>query len=189
MAGAHDRLVDAVEAFRGEPAQVVLEGLELELDVRRPVAHPEPLPQGLVLIGQFVDAVIVGVEAQPQHPEHEDRPLRHAGPPGVRADLALPLGSFGERLFEAGEDALAHVGIEVEVLQSTQNPWDVVAGFGVEDAGRNVDLAERQLGFDDFAQGISRRRSFSGAGRSGYANGLLPGAKTVATGSNDPARG
>jgi hypothetical protein len=43
------------------------------------------------------------------------------------------------------------------VLQSTQNLWDVVAGFGVEDDGRNVDLAERQLGFDDFAHEISRR--------------------------------
>jgi hypothetical protein len=54
--GAHDFLVDPVKEFRGKQAQVVLEGL----------------PQSLVLIGQFVDAVVVGIEAQPQHPEHED---------------------------------------------------------------------------------------------------------------------
>ena len=86
--------------------------------------------------------------------------MRHAGPPGVRADLALRRGPFGERLFKKGEDTPAHFGIEVEVLQSTQNLWDVVAGFGVEDDGGDVDLAERQLGFDDFAHGISRRRRF-----------------------------
>ena len=88
--------------------------------------------------------------------------MRHAGPPGVRADLALRRGPFGEYVFEDGEDALAQFGVEVEVLQPAQNLRDVVAGLGVEDDGGDVDLAERQLGFDDFAHVISRRRRFSG---------------------------
>lgn len=162
MSRPHDLLVDPVEDVRGEQPQVVLDRLQLVADVVLPVANPQHLAQGGVLVGQLVEAVVIGVEAQTQHPEHEDRPLRHAGPPRVRAGLALRPHPFGAHLFEDGEDALAQFGVEVEVLQPAQDLRDIVAGLGVEDDGGDVGLAERQLGIDDLAHGIRGAKIFKG---------------------------
>ena len=60
-----------------------------------------------MLIGQFVDAVVVGIEAQPQHAEHKDGPLRHTGPPDVRAGFARSTYPVGQPLVEEGENTLA----------------------------------------------------------------------------------
>ena len=125
-------MVDPVEDFRGEQHQVVLEGLQLVVGIVRPAAVAEHQPEGGVLVGQFLDAVVVGIQPQPQHPEHEDAPLCHARAPGVRAGLAFRTHPPGQQPFKDGKHALAQVRVGVEVLQPPQQLRDVVAGLGVE---------------------------------------------------------
>ena len=67
----HGFPADPAEDFRGEQPEVVFDGLQFVAARVRPVAMPEHLPEGGVLVGQLMDAVVVGVQPQPQHPEHK----------------------------------------------------------------------------------------------------------------------
>ena len=113
----------------------------------------EHLAYGLVLIGQFMDPVIIDVEPQAQRAQHQDLPLLHAGTPGVRIGLAMD--ALGDDLRQNGEHPLAHLRRGVDVLQAPQQLRDIVPRFGVESDGGDVLLAELQLGVDDLAHGVS----------------------------------
>jgi hypothetical protein len=54
-----------------------------------------------------------------------------------------------------GEDLLAQLRRNVDMLQSRKNTQNVVAGSEVELNGRDVLLAELQLGIDDLTHGAS----------------------------------
>jgi hypothetical protein len=59
----HDHfLVDAGEQFRREQREVVFQRLQGKALVV-PVGNAEHQPQGAVLVGQFVEAVEIGVQA------------------------------------------------------------------------------------------------------------------------------
>ena len=155
MPGADHFLVDPLQDLGGEQAQVVLDGLQLVAVVFAigPAAVSQHLADGLVLVGELMDAVVVGVEPQTQDPQHQDLPLLHAGAPGVRIGLAMDPG--GDDLREDGEHPRAQRRGGVDVLQPPQQLRDVVARLGVELNGADVHLAELQLGIDDLAHGIS----------------------------------
>ena len=112
---------------------------------------PKHLANGLVLVGQLVHAVVVGVEPQAQHAQHQDLPLLHAWAPGERIGLAVA--PHRDDLLQNGEHPRPQVRGGVDVLQSAQQLRDVVAGLGVECDGADVLLAELQLGVDDLAHG------------------------------------
>ena len=65
-------LVDPIQNFRGEQPQVVFECLKVVVLLIRPVTVAEHLANGVVLVGQFLDTVVVGIESQPENAEHED---------------------------------------------------------------------------------------------------------------------
>ena len=94
---------------------------------------PEHQPEGAVLVGQLVDAVVVGVQAQPQHPQHQDRPLRHAGAAIVRVGLAFRARPLGKQFFKDREDALAQSGVGVKV-PGPRNSW----GMSSRDLGSST---------------------------------------------------
>jgi len=50
-------------------------------------ALSEHLPEGVVLIDQFLQTIVVGVQLKPDDPAHEDRPERHPGAPCSFVDL------------------------------------------------------------------------------------------------------
>jgi len=77
MPGTHHLQVDALQYLGREQLQVVLERLQLVLRRIRPISVAQHLAQSLVLVGQFLDAVVVGVQAQAQHAQHQDSPLLH----------------------------------------------------------------------------------------------------------------
>ena len=56
---------------------------------------------------------------------------------------------------DPSEDLLAQLQCGVNVLQSTQNARNVITGLGIELNGRDVLLAEFQLGIDDLTHGVS----------------------------------
>ena len=116
MPRPHDFPVDPVEDFRREQHQVVLDGLQFVAARVRPVPVSEHQPEGGVLVGELMDAVVVGVQTQPQHPEHKDRPLRHAGAARLRASLSFRAHPLGEHFSEDGKDALAQFVVGVDVL-------------------------------------------------------------------------
>ena len=153
MAGADDLLIDAVEQLGSKEAQVVLERLQLVLSLVAPVAVTEHLAQRGVLVGQLVNAVVVGVEPEPQHAEHEDAPLLHARAAQAGIGLALASDPIRYDFPEDGEDSLAQRGLGVDVLQSAQDLRNVVTRFRVQLDGANVGGIERHLGVDHVAHG------------------------------------
>src|SRR5512137_319111 len=157
MSGVHHRLVDPVQDLRREQAQVFLQGLQLVVSRIVPVAMAQHLTDAPVLVGQVVDAVVIGIQAQPQHAQHQDVPLRHARPAGVRAGLARPVRLVGEDLFEDGEHALAQLWRGVEMLQTPQQLVDVVTGFRVKDEVGDVGQSKLGLWVVNDAHGWNSR--------------------------------
>jgi hypothetical protein len=91
-------------------------------------ANPKGLADGFVgwRVGWPThDAVVIGVQPQPQNPQHEDRPLRPAGTPRVRAGLAFRPRPLGEGFPEDGKDTLAPCRVGVEVLEPPQQLRDL----------------------------------------------------------------
>lgn len=86
VAVAHHGLVDLVENLRSKQAQIVAELLQAVGRLIGPVAVAEELAHGVVLIGQLVQAVVVGIDAQAQYAKHQNLPLLHAGAAIVRGD-------------------------------------------------------------------------------------------------------
>ena len=62
MSRSHHFLVDPIQHLGGEQAQVVLQRLETVAGVIGPIAVAEHLADGGVLVGQFLDSIIVGVQ-------------------------------------------------------------------------------------------------------------------------------
>ncbi len=116
MPGSDHFLIDPVQDLGVEQAQVVLDGLQLiaVCFAIGPPAMPEHLADGLVLVGELVHPVVVGVEPQTQNTQHQDLPLRHAGAPGVRIGLAID--PRGDHLREDGEHPHAQRRGGVDVL-------------------------------------------------------------------------
>ena len=63
MTGAHHQLIDLLENLRGEEAQVVLDRLQVIPGFVLPSSVPEHLPEGVVMVGEFLDAVVISVES------------------------------------------------------------------------------------------------------------------------------
>jgi hypothetical protein len=77
------------------------------------------------------------------------------GRAGLGTDFTLAVLSLRENLGEDGDDLLAELRRNVDVLQSRENTRNVVTGSDVELNGRDVLLAELQLGIDDLTHGTS----------------------------------
>lgn len=142
MAGSDDDLVDAVEDVRGEQAQVVFERLQAVARIVRPVAVAEHLANRGMLVRQLLNPIIVGVQPEPQHTQDQDLPLLHAGAAHVGIHAALPIGAARQYFGEDCKHLCAHLGGDVDVLQATQHPRNVVTRAGVEYDPRDVLLAE-----------------------------------------------
>ena len=99
-----------------------------------------------MLVGQFLDAFVVGDQPQPQQPEHGDAPLRQAGEARLRAGLAFRTDPLQKHLHQDGKHALAQAEVGVEVPTPS-----TVAGLGVQFDVGDGDLAEFHLGVEQFA--------------------------------------
>jgi hypothetical protein len=124
--------IDPVQDLGREQAQVVLDGLQLVAVFLAigPTGMAQHLANGLVLVGQLMHTIIVGVESQAQHAQHQDLPLLHARAPGVRIGLAIH--PHRDDFLQDGEHSRAHLRGGVDVLESAQQLRDVVPGLGVE---------------------------------------------------------
>jgi hypothetical protein len=165
MAGTHHRLVDAVEQLGREQAHVVLERLQIVGRVVGPVGMTEHLAQGGVLVGQLENPIVVGIEPQAQHAEHQDRPLRQTGSAGLGARLAVLAAARRAHLGEDREHGFAQLREGVDVLQSAQQLRDVVARAQIQRDGGDILFAELQLRIDDGAHSGSNREVDEGSWR------------------------
>lgn len=102
-------LVDLVQQFRGEQCYIVFERLKrVVLFVKRAVA--EHLAKGVVVIDEFLQAVVIDIQIQPHDTADQNRPERHAGTTVVFVDLGCDL--FGQQF----KHRRAQRGVGVEVL-------------------------------------------------------------------------
>ena len=83
-----------------------------------------------VVVGQLLDAVIIGVEPQAQYPQHQDLPLGHAGATGSHAHR-LARRIHRDDLAQNRKDFFPNLGLHIDVLQATQQARNVVARAGV----------------------------------------------------------
>ena len=86
MAGLNDPLIDLIQEFRGEQADVVLERLVGVAQIVKG-AVPQYLAQGVVVIDEFVQAVVVAVQIKANYAADQNRPPRPAGTTVGLADL------------------------------------------------------------------------------------------------------
>ena len=120
MARIDDQLIDLVQQLRGEQADVVLERLEVVVHILKR-AVSEHLANGVVVVHQFMQTVIVAIQIEPDHATDKNRPQGHAGAPVGLAHLGrnLPIQQF--------KDRRAKCHVHVQMLQAPQNLRDVVA--------------------------------------------------------------
>ncbi len=78
MSGLDNKLIDLIQNLRFEKTQVVLDRLPVVCRFVLPAYMPEHPPNGVVMVGQFMNSIIIGVEA---HAENQDLPLLHPGTP------------------------------------------------------------------------------------------------------------
>ncbi len=160
MTGSHDLLVDPIQHFGGEQAQVVLQCLQRVARVIRPIAMAKHLADGRMLVGQFLDPIVISIQPQTQGAEYQDAPLGHARSAGVRADRAGVIDPFGQNLRKDGEHPLAHRRLAINELQAAQEARDIVTRLAVEFDGGDVLFAELELGVDDLAHDGKRSTKF-----------------------------
>ena len=147
MPGGDDDLVDLVQQFGGKQHDVVFERLKrVRLFVT--LAMTEHLAKGAVLIDEFLQAVVVDIQIEPDDTADQNRPEGHAGTTVVFVDLGCDLA--GQQCKHGG----AQRGVGVEVLQTAQNLRDVVAGAGIEDDPGDVYFADAHLLVLDDAHGL-----------------------------------
>jgi hypothetical protein len=120
MPGLNDPFIDLVREFRGEQADVVFERLVGVTEIVKS-AVPKHRAQGVVVIGEFMQAVVVAVQIEANRPADKNRPERHAGAASGLADLRC------DPAFQQFEYRGAQRNIGVEELQASENLWDVIA--------------------------------------------------------------
>jgi len=120
MAGIDDDLVDLVQQFWGEQADVVLQCLVV-VRGRIELSMAEHLAQGVVLVDQFVQTVVIDVQVKADDAADEDRPERHARTSVSLVDCWRQVG------FKQFKELRTRARVLVQVLQPTQNLWNVVA--------------------------------------------------------------
>jgi hypothetical protein len=141
-AGADDELVDLIEQLRGQQADVVFEGLKVVAHLREG-AMAQHLADGVVLVGQLVQAVKVAVQIQLDDAINQNCPQRHAGASGGRCDLTL----------QQLKDGSAQRHVDIDELQALQYFGDIVAGFIIEADLGDVDFTDGHLLALDDAHG------------------------------------
>jgi hypothetical protein len=121
--------VETIQNFRSKQPQIILEGLQIVIVLVRPITVTEHFPKGLMFVGQFLDSIIIGVEPQAEHPQHQNLPLGHTGAAGIRVGLdglSLDL-TLGQHLCQYGKYRLSQLRRDEYMLQAAQNLWDIVA--------------------------------------------------------------
>ena len=109
MAAGDNELVDLIEQLRGEQTHVVFEGLQA-VDVLVKGAMAEHGTQGVVLVDEFEQVVVIAVEVQAHNTADQDAPQSHARAAIVFVDVGLDV------FFQQSKDALAQRLMDVEVL-------------------------------------------------------------------------
>ncbi len=115
MAGAHHGVVDPSEEFRCEKVQVILQRLQFVGVFIVPVGVSQHLPERVVLIGQFLEPVVVGIEPQTDHAQYQDLPLLHARSPQGMARL-FPVDMTGNDILQYRKDLLSEPRGLIDVL-------------------------------------------------------------------------
>ena len=91
MSGFDHQLINLIDNLRCEKTQVILDRLSFVRRFVLPASMPEHLPDRVVMVGQLMDAVVIGVETQTQHAKHQNLPLLHPGSPKLRVRFLKPL--------------------------------------------------------------------------------------------------
>ena len=104
MSSLDYQLIDLIQNLRCEKTQVILDRLQVVCRFVLPPSMPEHLSNGVVMVGQFMDAVVIGVEAQAQRAENQDLPLLHPGTPKTAVRFLMSLLVVKSRRVPGGDD-------------------------------------------------------------------------------------
>ena len=78
MAGCHHFLIDSVKNLWCKESEIVFDRIEGIHRLIKPTTVTEHFADRFVLVGQFVDPVVVNIKSKPDYPEHKNFPLFHA---------------------------------------------------------------------------------------------------------------
>jgi len=104
MSGFDHQLINLIDNLRCEKTQVILDRLSFVRRFVLPASMPEHLPDRVVMVGQLMDAVVIGVETQTQHAKHQNLPLLHPGTTKTVVRFAMPVFIAQARAASRGHD-------------------------------------------------------------------------------------
>lgn len=119
MPSLDNELVDLVQEFRCQQADVVFEGLKVVADITE-CAVAQHLANGVVLVHQFMQAVIVAIQIKSDHATDKNRPQGHAGASVGLTHLRC------DSLLQQLEYRRTKRNIRVHELQTSQYLGDIV---------------------------------------------------------------
>src|SRR3954471_1081864 len=152
MAFGDDAVVEPLDGLGREQGDVVAEAPPVEGGGLVPAADAHDEPQGLVLLGEVLEPIVVEVAAQAYGGEDEDGPVVQAGPAAIGAGGGVDI------LCDGFEELVAEFGLGVDVLQGAEDGDDLITTVVVESDlgdGRGV---EAKLGIEGDAHGRWTRR-------------------------------
>jgi|GEM_PF-2074924 len=125
-------------------ADVVADGLVLELLAATELRKSHDRPDQHVIVGGMLQAVVVAVQSQSHHPEHQNVPEIHPGPPGV---LLVP----DDLLFEQRKYLLVDFRGRENPLQPGEDGRKLIAALGGNGNLLDRSLTKTNLSVESFA--------------------------------------
>jgi len=94
------------------------------------------LPERPMLVGQLQKALIIAVDAKTECAQYQHTPEIHARTAVTAINVLL------NRLFKSLEDSLLQFRSDVDILEGTEQPGDVIAGALIEADRRDIDCTQ-----------------------------------------------
>ena len=126
---SHEEVVDLLQRFRPQQAQVVPKPAPIKVLFVLPVANAHHQPQGSVLLRQVLQFVVIEVATQPDRRQHRDRPVTQ--PDSAMVGTAARIHIVADQI----EKLTPQLHLPVDMLQSAQDGDDLVATVQVQRYG------------------------------------------------------
>jgi hypothetical protein len=126
MTGPHDAVVDLLDRFRPDAAEVVADTSPVEGGLFVPVADAHDLPPGAMVFGQVLQGVVVRIQPQPHGRQHQNLPVIQPGTSAAGAGFSVDVAA------DQLQNRISQFRLRINELQGFQNGDDLRPAIRVE---------------------------------------------------------
>lgn len=148
----NDEDVDFCQELLVDQANIVADGAVVKCQGGAEGGQPHDFAHETVEVGDVLHAVIIAVESEADHAQHQNMPKIHPRAPGA--------GGFGalEFVFEQLENGFVQPRRAEDPLEAGEDGREFIAAFEGDDDLIDRGLAEICLRLESFAHGITNMR-------------------------------